>query len=210
MHVPDPRDQEVAYRYFKPFVERFKGCQSVLDIASGRGFFLELMKAASTPATGVELDGELVESCRERGLSVKQQDFFDYLSEVDPESFDGVHASHIIEHFTPIEVEKLFSLIGPAIKVNSLLIIITPNPANIRRMVGDFWRDPTHVRPYPASAIKKLLGRAGGWEVLEESEYSDRKPSIVREILYGIRNTLLGKYWVGDDLFVIARKVSDR
>ena len=36
MHVPDPRDQEVAYRYFSPFVERFRDGTSVLDVASGR------------------------------------------------------------------------------------------------------------------------------------------------------------------------------
>ena len=209
MHVPDPRDQEVAYRYFKPFVERFKGCQSVLDIASGRGFFLELMKASGTSATGVELDRELVESCRERGLSVEQGDFFDFLRKSEPGSFDGVHASHIIEHFAPTQVEELFRLVRPVLEEGSLFVIITPNPANLRRMVGDFWRDPTHVRPYPASAIKKLLGRAGGWEVLEEAEYTDRKPSLSRSFVYGLRNIFLGRYWVGDDLYVIARRVSD-
>ena len=36
MHVPDPRDQEVAYRYFSPFVERFRDGTSVLDVASVR------------------------------------------------------------------------------------------------------------------------------------------------------------------------------
>jgi hypothetical protein len=146
VHVPDPRDQEVAYRYFKPFVERFKGCTAVLDVASGQGHFLDLMKEAGIPARGVELDVELSESCRDRGLDVEQ---------------------------------------------------------------GDFWRDPTHVRPYPASAIRKLLDRAGGWEILEDAEYTDRKPSLSRSLVYGLRNLFLGRYWGGDDLYVIARRVSD-
>jgi O-antigen chain-terminating methyltransferase len=209
VHVPDPRDQEVAYRYFKPFVERFKGCTAVLDVASGQGHFLDLMKEAGIPARGVELDVELSESCRDRGLEVEQGDFFEFLHRAKPGSFDGVHASHIIEHFAPTQVEELFRLVGPALKEGSLFAIITPNPANLRRMVGDFWRDPTHVRPYPASAIRKLLGRAGGWEILEEAEYTDRKPSLSRSLVYGLRNLFLGRYWGGDDLYVIARRVSD-
>jgi hypothetical protein len=71
--------------------------------------------------------------------------------------------------------------------------------------VGDFWRDPTHVRPYPISALSKLLRRTG-WEVVESAEYTDRKPSIGRSITYAVRNALLGRYWVGDDLYVIARR----
>ena len=209
MHVPDPRDQEVAYRYFSPFVERFRDCTSVLDVASGRGFFFDLMKDAGTPATGIEFDAELVESSNARGLSVEQADFFEYLPGVSPNKFDGVHVSHIIEHFTPAQVERLFALLRPAMKKNALLIIITPNPANIRRMVGDFWRDPTHVRPYPTSAIKKLLLRTGSWEVLEEAEYTDRKPSLIRNFVYAVRNAFLGKYWVGDDVYLVARKSAD-
>lgn len=208
MHIPDPRAQEVAARYFKPFVERFRGCKSVIDIASGQGHFLDLMKAAGIPAKGIELDEGLCQQCKERDLEVIQGSFFTELEQTRPGTYDGAQASHIIEHFSPQQVEDLFRLLGPTLSPGSLLIVITPNPANLRRMVGDFYRDPTHVRPYPISAIKKLLNRAGNWEFVEGDEYTDRKPSWSRKITYAIRNALIGRYWVGDDLYVIARKVA--
>ncbi|MBG89820.1 MAG: hypothetical protein CMO80_23385 [Verrucomicrobiales bacterium] len=209
MHVPDAREKEIAARYFSPFIGRFSECKAVLDVASGRGFLLKLFKHAGITAKGIELDEELCRQCRERGLDVEQASFFDYLKNCPCESADGAVASHIIEHFAPKDVEELFRLLAPVLKPGAPFLIMTPNPRNLRRMVGDFWRDPTHVRPYPGSAIGKLLKSAGGWEGVESAEYSDRRPSLRRKIIYAIRNALLGSYLVGDDVYVIARRVKD-
>jgi hypothetical protein len=112
-----------------------------------------------------------------------------------------------VEHFTPTDVERLFKLLHPVLKPGAKMVILTPNIANLRRAVGDFWRDPTHVRPYPVSALSKLLRRSG-WEVVDSGEYTDRKPSLGRSLIYAFRNALFGRYWCGDDLFVIARRAS--
>jgi len=205
MHIPDPCERELARRYFKPFIENFRSYSHVLDVASGQGHFLELLKEAGINGSGVELDAELCELTRGKGLSVVNESFFDYLKKTPSETFDGANISHIVEHFTPAQVEELFNLLHPALKPDSPLVILTPNIANMRRAVGDFWRDPTHVRPYPVSALSKLLRRAG-WEVVKSGEYTDRKPSLGRSLIYGIRNALLGRYWCGDDLYVIARR----
>jgi 2-polyprenyl-3-methyl-5-hydroxy-6-metoxy-1,4-benzoquinol methylase len=205
MHIPDPREREVARRYFKPFVPYFKECKAVLDVASGQGHFLELLKEAGIPATGIELDHELCQLSNQKGLHAVNASLFDFLTKAEPASFDGAFASHIVEHFTPQQVEELCKLLWKAAKPDSTLIIVTPNIANIRRAIGDFWRDPTHVRPYPVPALTKILKRSG-WEVVASDEYTDRKPSLARTISYGIRNLLLGRYWVGDDLYVVAKR----
>jgi SAM-dependent methyltransferase len=205
MHVPDPREREVARRYFQPFIERFRGCQAIVDVASGQGHFLELLKEAGLNGTGVELDQELSERTRAKGLKVINESFFDHLKAVAPGTYDGANVSHIVEHFTPVQVEELFKLLHHALKPGSPMVILTPNIANMRRAVGDFWRDPTHVRPYPISALGKLLRRAG-WEVADSGEYTDRKPSLGRALIYALRNALLGRYWCGDDVFVVARR----
>lgn len=205
MHIPDPREHEVAMRYFKPFVKHFAGCQRILDVASGQGHFLQILKEAGLNAEGIEIDAELCALSAQKGLKVTQGNFFEFLKAAPSGSYDGASTSHIVEHFLPIQIEELFALLCLATKPGSPLVIITPNIANIRRAVGDFWRDPTHVRPYPISALSKLLRRTG-WEVVESAEYTDRKPSIGRSITYAVRNALLGRYWVGDDLYVIARR----
>ena len=206
MHIPDPREREVAVRYFRPFVEYFRGCERVLDVASGQGHFLDLLKEAGIDAEGVEIDTELCERARSKGLKVTQGNFFEYLKTVPKGSYDGASVSHIVEHHLPVQVEELLRLLHDALKPGAPLVVITPNIANIRRAVGDFWRDPTHVRPYPVSALSKLLRRTG-WEVVKSDEYTDRKPSVYRSVVYGIRNALLGRYWCGDDLYVIARRM---
>jgi len=205
MHVPDPRERELARRYFKPFIERFRPCKSVIDIASGQGHFLELLKESGINGTGVELDTELCQNSKAKGLNVINASFFDYLKTVPPGTYDGANVSHIVEHFSPVQVEELFRLLHPALKPGAIIVILTPNIANIRRAVGDFWRDPTHVRPYPISVLNKLLRRTN-WEPVESGEYTDRKPSLGRSIIYGLRNALFGKYWVGDDIYVIAKR----
>lgn len=205
MHIPDKREKEVAVRYFAPFVKIFEGRSSVLEIASGRGYFLDMLKEAGIRGTGVELDSGLCATAQERGLDVVNADFFQFLKNAAPGSYDGCFASHIVEHLLPVQVEEMFSLVNAAMKPGSPFVIITPNIANMRRSVGDFWRDPSHVRPYPTPALTKLLVRRG-WEIDKTGEHTDRKPSIVRTIIYSLRNMLIGSYWVGDDVYVVARK----
>src|SRR6185436_17583942 len=195
MHIPDPREYEVAMRYFKPFVQYLRDSQRILDVASGQGHFLQILKEAGLNAEGIEVDAELCELTRSKGLKVTQGNFFEFLRSVPGGTYDGASVSHIVEHFLPVQIEELFALLHKAMKPGAPLVIITPNIANMRRAVGDFWRDPTHVRPYPISALSKLLRRTG-WEVVKSDEYTDRRPSISRSITYAIRNALLGRYWV--------------
>jgi SAM-dependent methyltransferase len=206
MHIPDKRDRDIAERYFRPFVREFSGCRNVLELASGQGFFLEMLREKGINATGVEIDPELCASSISRGLDVNNRDIFEFLQEAHPGSFDGCFASHIVEHMLPVQVEDLLGLIHSSLRPGSPLVILTPNMANLRRSAGDFWRDPTHVRPYPISALSKLL-RKTGW-IVGSGEHTDRKKSVSKTIIYGLRNMLIGRYWVGDDVYVIARKVN--
>ena len=207
MHIPDKRRLEVAEAYFRPFMKVFNGCSSVVDLGSGQGYFLEMLRDAGIPATGVELEPDLCRSARQRRLSVINEDVFEFLRNADPEAYDGCLASHIVEHCPPSRVKEMFSLVYELLKPGSPLVVITPNIANIRRAVGDFWRDPSHVRPYPISALSKLLG-PGCWDVMESGEHSDRPPSLRRKIVYAVRNVLIGRYWAGDDVYIIVRKRS--
>nr|CRH06478.1 Conseverd protein of unknown function. Containing SAM-dependent methyltransferases domain [Candidatus Magnetococcus massalia] len=205
MHVPDRRDREVAQRYFTPFIPHFTHCEHVVEVASGQGFFLEQMKQAGIQATGLELDEALCEGMQARDLNVIQGDLFRYLEEYEGPLYDGCMASHIVEHFMPAQVEQMLAGLHRVSKPGAVLVILTPNIANLRRAAGDFWRDPTHVRPYPVSALSKLLRRTG-WQEESSGEHTDRQFSLKRKITYALRNALMGRYWGGDDLYVIARR----
>jgi SAM-dependent methyltransferase len=164
-----------------------------LDIACDQGHTLELLRETGIGATGVQLDAALCAVCRSKGLEVVQADCFAHLRWLPRGSLDSALASHIVEHFAPSQIREIFELIARAMRPEGRLVIITPNIENLRRAVGDFWRDPTHVRPYPAPALERLL-RPAGWHGVESTTHSKRKLSRWRRLVFTVRNWLIGHY----------------
>ncbi len=204
MHIPDQRKETSVRTNFAPFVRTFAAKSRVLDVACGQGFILQMLKEADIEGVGIEFDYQLVMEARSAGLNVSQAEMFQYLHSTE-EMFNGCIASHIVEHFTPPKVLELLQLMSRVVHEGGKLIIITPNIADLRRAVGDFWRDPTHVRPYPIEALDKLLTRSG-WKKIASRYHSDKRFSLPRTIVHSIRNMLIGHYWRGEDLYVVARK----
>jgi|YelNatPaOPRAMG01_1025707.scaffolds.fasta_scaffold03608_16 SAM-dependent methyltransferase len=208
LRFPDKRSREEARAYFQPFLKYFRGRHAVVDVACGQGHFLELLKEAGVEGVGVEVDAELCAVCREKGLPVIHDDLFVHLRSVAPGTYDAAHVSHIIEHLPPPQVAELFRLLHRILPPGAPMVVLTPNIANLHQVAGYFWHEPTHVRPYPIAAISKLL-QATGWEVIESGEHQRRSPSLLQRIKYRIRNVLIGRYWCGDSVYVIARRAED-
>ena len=60
-------EDEIGAR-LKDYVPYFAGQSNVLDVGCGRGEFLELLKQSGHPAKGLDLNPEMVEVCKSRGL----------------------------------------------------------------------------------------------------------------------------------------------
>ena len=58
---------------------------------------------------------------------------------------------------------------------------------------------------YPVPALS-ILFEGAGWDITASGECTDRKPSLRRAISYALRNSLIGRYWCGDDLYVVASR----
>ena len=61
------------------YVPLFAGARDVLDVGCGRGELLDLLRQAGVPARGLELNHEMAETCRARGLEVAEGDLLSYL-----------------------------------------------------------------------------------------------------------------------------------
>ena len=61
-------------RRLESYLPFFAGASDVLDVGCGRGEFLELLAAAGVSAKGIDLNHEMVEACRARGLEVVEAD----------------------------------------------------------------------------------------------------------------------------------------
>jgi SAM-dependent methyltransferase len=136
----------------------------VVDIGSGSGIFLEILRDAQVPAFGVDPDSDMVDVCRELGLQALPGDER-LLADCGENSLGGIHASHIIEHIDGSRAIAMIENALTALRPGGLLVIRTPNWRNATVRQEGFWLDITHVRPYPLPLLEQVLKDAG-FEVL--------------------------------------------
>ena len=99
-------EAEIKNRQAK-YVSYFEHRQPVLDLACGRGEFLELLLDRRIEAEGVDADGAMVQHCRAKGLPVQQADIFDHLEAIQEESLGGIFAAQLIEHLSAPDLVRL-------------------------------------------------------------------------------------------------------
>jgi O-antigen chain-terminating methyltransferase len=143
------------------YVEYFQGKGEVLDIGSGRGEFLELLREAGIQAKGVDIDLDMVLVCREKGLDVVRQDAFAYLESLPDESLGGIFAAQVIEHLEPSRVIQLVKLCHRKLRQGGFLILETPNPKCLMVFAESFYMDFSHTRPIHPEAMRFLLKSIG-------------------------------------------------
>jgi SAM-dependent methyltransferase len=133
----------------------------VLDLGPGRGEWLALLAGAGVPAVGVDDNPAMVEHLRLRGLDVACGDAAAHLAVVRDGALDALTAFHVVEH---LDLEALLELLAQARRVlrpGGLLILETPNPANLVMGACNFYLDPTHRAPVPPARLQFLAAACG-------------------------------------------------
>jgi O-antigen chain-terminating methyltransferase len=159
--------RELIHKRLKVYLPLLKESQIepsdslIVDLACGRGEWLELLRENGYKAIGVDLNKVVIEQCQTRGLDVIQGDIIDYLKSVPDGSVAVVTGFHIIEH---LPFETLIKLLDETLRVlrhGGLAIFETPNPSNV--LVGScyFYTDPTHRNPLPSSMTQFLAEYSG-------------------------------------------------
>ena len=157
--------REGARVYLRWIQEALKraGKGPVLDVACGRGEWLELLKEQGIPAKGVDLNRAAVEQCRELGLEVVEEDAIEHVRKQHKNVFSAVTCFHYVEH---VDYRSLVALLDESLRIlrpGVVAIFETPNARNLLVTGGDFFRDPTHQHPvFPDTleAIAELRGFA--------------------------------------------------
>jgi O-antigen chain-terminating methyltransferase len=139
----------------------FAGASDVLDVGCGRGEFLELLAANGIRARGIDLNHEMAEQCRARGLDVTEADAVSYLSELPDQSLGGLFAAQVVEHLQPETLLHLLELAYHKMKPGGRIVLETLNPACWVAFFDSYIRDITHVWPLHPETLKYLVLASG-------------------------------------------------
>lgn len=138
----------------------FKNCQKILDLGCGEGDFIAFDKKR---IIGLDANKKNIAVCKEKGFKavlgfVTKIPFTD-------ENFDGIHASHIIEHLFPEEAHKMLFEAGRVLKKNGVFVLSTPI------LWQGFYNDLSHIRPYNPESILRYLCHSGAVKTFQDLQF---------------------------------------
>jgi SAM-dependent methyltransferase len=148
-----------------PYVDDLRHAAPVLDVGCGRGEFLELLREAGIKSIGIDIDPDMVEICRQKGLDAKRADALAHLEGLENGSLGGIFCAHVVEHVAPDDLYRLLELAAAKLRPGGTLIAETPNPRALFAL-SMFFADPTHQRPVDPETLA-FLGRQAGFDRVE-------------------------------------------
>ena len=153
--------REVIRERLASYLPYFEGGNDVLDVGCGRGEFLDLLKARGITARGIDLNHEMAEVCRARGLDVTEADAVGYLSTLEDASLGGLFAAQVVEHLEPGYLLRFLELACHKLRPGGRVVLETLNPACWVAFFESYIRDITHVWPLHPETLKYLVVASG-------------------------------------------------
>lgn len=195
-------EEEIARRISDDYLALFKNSEvnfdkfPILDIGSGRGEFLKLMKKNKLSAKGIDINKNMVERSVNKGLDATEGDATEYLLKTKPQTLGAITGFHIVEHIPFNQLLRLFTASHTALTEGGFVLFETPNPENIIVGSYSFYLDPSHLNPVPPDLLSFALENCGFRNIeirrLHPSEnYKDKTkliPTDLSEKIYGPRD----------------------
>jgi SAM-dependent methyltransferase len=153
--------QDAIRARLESYVPYFAGASNVLDVGCGRGEFLDLLAARGIAARGIDLNHEMVEVCRARGLDVTEADLVTYLEALPDGSLGGLFAAQVVEHLQPAYLLRALELARHKLRPGAPIVLETLNPACWVAFFDSFIRDITHVWPLHPETLRYLVLASG-------------------------------------------------
>ena len=153
--------REVIRARLESYVPLFDGKGDVLDVGCGRGEFLDLLNARGVTARGIDLNHEMAEVCRARGLDVTEADAVGYLLGLEDRSLGGIFSAQVVEHLQPGYLLRFLELAFHRLRPGGRIVLETLNPACWVAFFESYIRDITHVWPLHPDTLKYLVVASG-------------------------------------------------
>jgi SAM-dependent methyltransferase len=153
--------RDVIRERLESYLPLFEETTDVLDVGCGRGEFLDLLASRGISASGIDLNHEMAEGCRGRGLNVTEADAVGYLSSLPDASLGGIFSAQVVEHLQPPYLLQFLEVAGHKLRPGGILVLETLNPACWVAFFESYIRDITHVWPLHPETLKYLVLASG-------------------------------------------------
>lgn len=153
--------QEAIRARLESYLPYFDNASDVLDVGCGRGEFLDLLQSRGVKARGLDVNHEMVEVCRARGLDVTEQDAVSYLQGLPDRSLGGLFAAQVVEHLKPDYLLRFLELAHHKLRPGSPIVLETLNPACWVAFFESYIRDITHAWPLHPDTLRYLVLASG-------------------------------------------------
>ncbi len=200
----DRAEIKEKFKVYLPYLEEAGITSGVLDLGSGRGEWLELLRDTGIQAKGVDSNRVMSDRCAQAQLDVLCIDGMTYLRSLPDSSVSAVTSFHLIEHLDFDELIALVDQIMRVLKSEGILIFETPNPENVLVGSCNFHLDPTHRRPVPSEMMRFVLEVKGfaDVEVINLHPLASQRIEGDTELTHRFNDVLYGPM----DYGIIARR----
>ena len=168
------------------FIKYFKGCRNVLDIGCGRGEFQELLRDHEIGGHGIDIDEDMVNFCKSKGLDVEKIDAVSYLQKLEDKSLDGIFIDQVVEHLEQEYLIEMLNLSFMKLIYGGTIVVETVNPLSFFSF-ANFYLDMSHKRPVHPETLGFLLNVAGFREIKIELIAPVRDDARLKKIKIGER-----------------------
>jgi O-antigen chain-terminating methyltransferase len=153
--------RDLIRQRLESYLPYFEGAADVLDVGCGRGEFLDLLAGKGVTARGLDLNHEMVEECRARGLHAAEGDAVSYLHSIPDASLGGMFAAQVVEHMEPSYLLRFLEVAHHKLKSGAPILLETLNPACWVAFFDSYIRDITHRWPLHPDTLKYLVMASG-------------------------------------------------
>lgn len=159
----DDRVVRLNQRQYLPYIKSSVTAEApFLDCGCGRGEFLETLNETGIPAIGVDINRYEIERSDKRGLKIEQADMLSWLRQSD-RMYGGISALQVIEHLDNNYLMQFLDSAVGRLAPGGVMILETVNP-HCPSALGNFYQDPTHIKPIPPELLQFLVA----WNGLNE------------------------------------------
>lgn len=218
-------DDQLLDKFYIDFEDRFRGTEEmiekrqaeylplfkggeidfkktpVLDIGSGRGEFLGLLKKHKVRAIGLDINKDMVERSKKKGLEALEGDALEHLQKAKSQSYGAICGFHIVEHIPFNVLLRILENAHRALAENGFVIFETPNPENVTVGSTTFYMDPSHLHPLPPDLLAFTLETCGFKNIEVKRIHPDEEVDTT-----GIHKEVARRFFGPRDYAVVAYK----